>query len=184
MLEDLPLACLPSLWWFAFTLIHCWCSYDFFIISMKRLLRITQMLPSSIFLGKFLHSKKALETKEGNKYNKEGSFVFPCRISLYWDIYLLGLLHFSLFLFQQVVNVSAALFCRRSIEASTKAKFAWSSFSALQPFLPFSLISSLFLPSFNPSITEVIMLRILRTKERRGVTVGQKKRWGRFLPDR
>lgn len=148
MLEDLPLACLPSLWWFAFTLIHCWCSYDFFIISMKRLLRITQMLPSSIFLGKFLHSKKALETKEGNKYNKEGSFVFPCRISLYWDIYLLGLLHFSLFLFQQVVNVSAALFCRRSIEASTKAKFAWSSFSALQPFLPFSLSYFFPLPSF------------------------------------
>lgn len=37
-----------------------------------------QMLLLSFFVKKVLHSKKALKIKEGNKYNKEASFIFLC----------------------------------------------------------------------------------------------------------
>ena len=70
------------------------------------------LLLLSIFLETFLHSRKALGPKEGSKYNKEASFVFPCRTGFYLDIYLLILLYVSLSLYQQVANVSAVLFCR------------------------------------------------------------------------
>lgn len=36
------------------------------------------MLLLSFFVKKVLHSRKALKIKEGNKYNKEASFIFPC----------------------------------------------------------------------------------------------------------
>lgn len=73
--------------WFMVICIHIKVIVDIPVIIFhyfyEEITKNNTLLLLSIFLENFIHSRKALGTEEGSKYNKEASFVFPYRTGLY-----------------------------------------------------------------------------------------------------